>query len=102
MYDRTSATPSRDNSLGVTSGDHSALAEMALLPAKVTGSGKGLCSRVDGDFGAGVTLDIAAWRGIAWGSVVQPQQAWLPSCLLVSHATEHTMVMLEKSSWGHV
>lgn len=63
-------TPSRGNSLGVTSRDHSALAELLLLPAKVTGSGKGVCSCAADGFDSGVMLDIATWHGI-----VQPQQA---------------------------
>ena len=44
--------------LGVTSRANSALAEMPLLPAKVTGSGEELCSCADGGFGSGVMLDI--------------------------------------------
>lgn len=34
--------------------------------------------------------------------IVQPQQAWLSFCLLASHATRHTVVMLEEFNWDHV
>lgn len=74
------------NSLGVTSGDHSAPAEMLLLPARVTDSGKELCSSAAGGFGQWILWHFSAPATVA--------------VLLPLGIPCHTVMMLEEFSRG--